>query len=136
MSEQDLIISSLDIAADKGVDITPLVYARYFQNCPESEQLMEDADPHARGKMLEEVMRLLMLEDILAEESYLVFETKTHEQSYHVMRHMYASLLNAVLEVVKGEVGKDWNEAFEQAWRGRVTSLLKAIENHSPCHGG
>lgn len=132
MSEQNLIIASLDIIADKDIDIFPLVYGHYYQECPESEALMLDASAQAKGKMLEEVMRLLMSDDLSVEESYLGFEIKYHEDAYRVHQSMYVSLLNAVVSAIKEALGESWNENFNNAWEKRIASLLQAIKNNAP----
>jgi hypothetical protein len=132
VSTQDLIISSLEIAAERSGDITPAVYDIYFENSPGSRELMAHVDHLVRGKMLEEVMRLLMVEDMAVEDQYLTFEMKTHEESYSVIESMYASLLQAVWQVVREGTGEEWNAAYETAWQERVASLHDEIKNHSP----
>ena len=134
MSTQDLIISSLEIAAERSGDITSVVYDLYYQNSPGSQELMAHIDHLVQGRMMEEVMRLLMVEDTSVEDQYLTFEMKTHEEAYNVVESMYGSLLEAVWQIVREAVGEDWNENYENAWRERVTLLLDEIKNHSPAH--
>ena len=132
MSTQDSIMASLEIVAEKCGDINPAVYERYFQKSPGSEELMSHIDHLVRGKMMEEVMRLLMLEDTVAEDEYLSFEMKTHEQAYSVVQSMYASLLTSVWEIIREGVADDWTEEFENAWQERIASLSEALKNHMP----
>ena len=93
---------------------------------------MSHIDHLVRGKMMEEVMRLLMLEDTVAEDEYLSFEMKTHEQAYSVIQSMYASLLTSVWEIVREGIANDWTEQFENAWQERIDSLSEALQNHLP----
>ena len=132
MSTQDLIMASLEIAAEKCGDINTAVYDRYFQKSPGSEELMSHIDHLVRGKMMEEVMRLLMLEDTAEEDEYLSFEMKTHEQAYSVIQSMYASLLTSIWEIVREGVADDWTEDFEGAWQERIATLSEALQNHLP----
>lgn len=132
MSTQDLIISSLEMVAERSGDINPMIYGLYFQNSPGSEELMAHIDHLVQGKMMEEVMRLLMVEDISLEDQYLTFEMKTHEEAYNVIESMYDGLLSAVWQIVREGVGEDWNEHYENAWKERVASLLDEIKRHSP----
>jgi len=132
MAIQDQIIASLEIAAEKCGDITPAVYERYFEKSPDSKNLMAHIDHLVRGKMMEEVMRLLMEEDYSSEDEYLFFEMKTHEQAYSVIKAMYGSLLIAVWEVLREGVGEDWNEDFESAWQERIQALVQVLESHCP----
>jgi hypothetical protein len=132
MSTQDSIMASLEIVAEKCGDINTAVYERYFQKSPGSEELMSHIDHLVRGKMMEEVMRLLMLEDTAAEDEYLSFEMKTHEQAYSVIQSMYTSLLTSVWEIVREGVADDWTKEFEDAWQERIASLSEALQNHMP----
>jgi hemoglobin-like flavoprotein len=132
MTTQDQIMASLEIVAENSGDINPAVYKRYFQMSPGSEALMAHIDDLVRGKMMEEVMRLLMLEDTCSEDEYLTFEMKTHAESYSVIKEMYKSILTAVWEVVREGLGDEWSDEFENAWRTRIESLLEAINNHIP----
>ena len=132
MSTQDSIMASLEIVAEKCGDINTAVYERYFQKSPGSEELMSHIDHLVRGKMMEEVMRLLMLEDTVAEDEYLSFEMKTHEQAYSVIQSMYTSLLTSVWEIVREGVAADWTKEFENAWQERIASLSEALQNHMP----
>ncbi len=132
MSTQELIMTTLEIAAEKCGDINAAVYERYFQKSPGSEELMTHIDHLVRGKMMEEVMRLIMLEDTSAEDEYLIFEMKTHEEAYSVIQDMYGALLTAIWEIIREGIGDQWTEEFEGAWEERVTALLIAIRSHSP----
>jgi hypothetical protein len=134
MSVQDQIIASLEIAAEKCGDITPAVYERYFQKSPGAEELMVQIDHLVRGKMMEEIMRLLMTEDYSAEDEYLTFEMKTHEQAYSVIRSMYENLLLSVREILQEGLADEWTDAFGAAWDNRIQALELAIEHHSPSH--
>lgn len=131
MNTNDLILSSLEIASEKAGDITDPVYQHYFAACPESKELMWHLDKLVQGKMLEEVLRLLMLEEYTPESGYLNFEVRTHQQSYSVLGYMYDNLLNSILKAVKEAVDKDWSPEFEAAWQRRIDSLLKAIKAHT-----
>ena len=132
MSTQDQIINSLELAAEKCGDITPAVYVRYFEKSPGSEELMIQIDHRVRGKMMEEVMRLLMTDDYAAEDEYLTFEMKTHEEGYTVIQSMYDSLLEAVWEILKEGLGDEWTDDMENAWSERIQALQLAIAEHSP----
>ncbi len=132
MSTQDLMMASLEIVAEKCGDINAAVYERYFQKSPGSEELMSHIDHLVRGKMMEEVMRLLMLEDTSAEDEYLSFEMKTHEQAYSVTHSMYGSLLTSIWEIVREGVAEDWTDDFENAWQERIAALADAFQHHLP----
>lgn len=131
MNTNDLILSSLEMVAEKKGDITAPVYQHYFNKCPESKELMWHIDHLVQGKMLDEVLRLIMIEDPQSEKSYLNFEVRTHQQSYGVQSYMYLNLFDSVKEAVMEALAEDWNADFESAWKTRINSLLEAIKLHT-----
>ena len=101
MSEE--IMHSLELAAGKSDDLSPDVYSRYFARCAGSEALMSHVDNLVRGKMLNEVMRLMMEPTLDTESTYLDFEVgrlaverRLHHQAHHLVQHLAA---NAVVDM-------------------------------------
>lgn len=123
----DPVTRSLEIAAANAGDITEDVYRRYFAACPGSEALMSHIDHLVRGKMLEEVFRLIMLDDYAGEQQYLDFEVANHKHAYSVEPHMYGNLLQALQDAVRDAVGEDWTRGYEAAWNARRERLLAEI---------
>lgn len=124
---EDLVYQSLEMIAEKGVDITQAVYENYFSSSPESEQLMSHMDPLAMGKMMEEILRLIMIEDFTEEDGYLNWEVENHEMAYNVEPDMYDPLFTALIETVKGTMGESWNADYEAAWITRTNTLKQEI---------
>lgn len=127
MGAEDPIIESLELAAESAGDITAPVYERYYGACPAAGELMSHVDQHMQGRMMDEVLRLLMVDDVDAEQAYLNFEVDNHS-GYRVESDMYPDLLDAVHSVVRDAVGKRWTDAFEHAWAERIRSLLGEID--------
>ncbi|MEX0942670.1 MAG: globin [Pseudomonadales bacterium] len=125
---EDPLITSLEVAAENAGDISEEVYKRYFARCPGSEALMSHIDHLVRGKMLNEVFRLVMLPDFTAEQQYLDFEVKNHKLAYSVEPHMYRNLLSALRDVVREASGEAWDDATERAWQARIDTLIAEIE--------
>ena len=123
----DPILESLEQTAEVLGDITAVVYERYYRACPEAEALMAHVDQHMQGRMLDEVIRLLMTEDVCDEDGYLDFEVDNH-RGYNVEPSMYPGLLRAVEDVVREGVGENWARPIEDAWQARIAALLDAIE--------
>jgi hypothetical protein len=123
----DLVCESLELAAAAAGDISAAIYADYFARCPGSEALMSHIDHIVRGKMLEEVFRLLMIQDYAGEEGYLNFEMRNHRLAYSVEAHMYANLLDAILATVRTAAADAWTPAFEAAWEKRLADLTAEI---------
>ena len=61
MVDSDLITRTLELAGERGGDITPRVYARLFSDYPEMEALfVRDRDGSVRGEMLARVFEALL----------------------------------------------------------------------------
>lgn len=125
-----LLLDSLELAADRLGDIAPAVYRQYYQGCPSAAELMAHVDEHMQGRMLDEVLRLLMVEDVAAEAGYLDFEVDNH-RAYNVDLLMYPDLFRAVQTVVRDGLGEAWTDAFESAWEARIGDLLREIESRA-----
>jgi hemoglobin-like flavoprotein len=123
----DLIEQSLELAGERAGDITEPVYEAYFARCPGSRELMKLTDQYMRGRMLESVLVLLMVGSAQEQRDYIRFEAKSH-LSYGVLPHMYANLLGAVRDTVRGALGADWTPAIEAAWSARLDAILGEIE--------
>jgi hypothetical protein len=122
----DLILSTLERAADKAGDITSDVYLRWYSRCPEAERVMAHVDEHMQGRMLAEVLRLVMTPEPSAERSYLAFETRSHT-AYGVTPSMYGPLLVALRDTVRAALDDQWTAAADAAWTQRVDALLREI---------
>ena len=102
---------------------------KYFQKCPDSESLMTHIDELVRGKMMDEVYRLMMVDNYGDEESYLNWEVDNHEMAYSVEPHMYEALFDALIETIKDCLGDAWNPAYEAQWFARTDNLREEIIN-------
>ena len=124
---EDPVHRSLELAAESAGDLTPLVYEKYFSRCAGSAELMSHIDDIVRGRMLQEVVRLVMLPDYRDEQRYLDFEVTNHRTAYSVEPHMYGNLLSALRDTVKQVIDERWNDHFDAAWNERMEALLCEI---------
>lgn len=122
------ILAAMELVAEKAGDISPAIFARYFERCGESKALMEHMDEYMLGRMMDQVLLLLMEsgEEELA--SYITFETASH-RSYGVQPHMYESLMCSVQDVIGSELGDAFTEDMRNAFQGRIDYLLRAISS-------
>lgn len=122
----DLVVSSLEVAAERGGDIAPAVYAAYFKRCPESADVMRLVDVYMRGRMLDSVLQLVLADDIAEQVGYLRYETRNH-LSYGALPHMYESLLLGLQDTVQALLGSDWTATMAAAWDTRLSEILREI---------
>ena len=120
------ILSAMETLAEKAGDVTPAIFRRYFERCQESRALMDHMDEHMLGRMMDQVLLLIMEsgEEELA--SYLNFETANH-RSYGVEAHMYGSLLHSVQDVIAETLGDDLTPSMARALKARIDYLLGAL---------
>jgi hypothetical protein len=123
----EAIVESLELVAERRGDITADVMQIYHQRCTASAALMEHMDEYMVGRMMDQVLLLLMEDGRQELENYLKFETANHE-SYGVELHMYDSLLSSVRDCVADVLGDDFDPGMQAAWQARIKTLLEAIE--------
>lgn len=120
------IITAMELAAEAAGDITGAVFDRYFARCSDSRALMEHMDEHMLGRMMEQVILLLMESGEEELESYIEFETASH-RAYGVKPHMYESLMLAVQDVISQALGDAFTEDMALALQSRIDFLLREI---------
>ena len=125
---QEIIEDSLMRVAETSGDISPLVYERFYKASAVSEGLMSHIDDLARGKMMEEIIRLLLVEDMSAEAEYLDFEVKTHREAYSVTEDMYEPLMQAVLSAIR-EGDDQWTDEVDAAWQQRISAVMNSFRS-------
>lgn len=125
---ENLVYRSFEIVSESGDDITPAVYDKFFARCPESKALMSHIDDIVRGKMMDEVYRILLADDFSDDQAYLDWEVRNHEDAYSVEVKMYGVLLDALAETVQEKMGADWNADYERAWTNKNATLMQEIE--------
>jgi hemoglobin-like flavoprotein len=121
----ETIEASLELAAERGGDLTPLVYRRLFERCPEMAALFwRDRNDSIKGEMLARVFEAIL--DFVGERRYaarlIQCEVITHE-GYDVPRDVFAQFFGIVAEVVRELCAADWTEAMEAAWRRTLADL-------------
>ena len=104
--------------------ISQEVYERFSKEMPESNARIEHMDNNMKGRMLEQIFKLLLDE---TEEGYLDFETQMHK-SYGANVALYSALLLAIKETVRDVTGKSWSEEKEMAWNGVIEKIVNDIE--------
>lgn len=114
-----LVTQSLEIAAERGGDLTSAVYARLFHERPDLEPLfVMDTNGAVRGEMLSRVFDAIL--DFVGERAYahnLIHAEATNHEGYNVPRDAFALFFRIVADVVREACGEDWTAAMTEAWR-------------------
>jgi hemoglobin-like flavoprotein len=124
----ELIAESLALLSESDADIYSRVYEHFFRMNPGAEDLMTHMDELTLGRMLDEVTRLLMVDDLGAESTYVAFEYNNHKTAYSVQSSMYRQLFDAFAIAVKEIVGGAWRPEFDEAWVSRAKELEQAFD--------
>lgn len=125
MFDADLITRSLDLAAERCADPTPLVYRRLFADHPEMEPLfVRDTDGSVKGEMLARVLEAIV--DFIDRRAYaatlIQCEVVTHE-GYGVPPEVFGVFFVTVADTLRDLLGADWTAPTAAAWRGLLTQL-------------
>ena len=128
--EQELIERVLECAAEDDPGLNETIYKNFYEAMPDAEQLMSHVDEGTRGKMVAEIYRLLLAEDVAASDGdYLMFETKTHANSYFVLPEMYNVLSDVFLQTLRLSAAREWSPTVEAAVSRRLNAMTTAISS-------
>jgi len=121
----DAITASLEIAAERGGDLTPRVYRVLFAREPQLAQLFSrDTDGAIKGEMLMKVIEAIL--DFIGERRYadhLIEAEAMNHEGFAVPRAVFATFFGVVAEVVKEACGHHWTGAMDDAWRRTLADL-------------
>ncbi|WP_135210933.1 globin [Vitreimonas flagellata] len=121
-----LITQSLEIASERGGDLTSAVYARLFQERPDLEPLfVMDTNGAVRGEMLSRVFDAIL--DFIGPCAYahnLIHAEATTHDGYNVPRETFTLFFTTVADTIKEACGDAWGVDTEHAW----SRLLEEID--------
>ena len=121
----ELIEESLELAAERCEDLTPLVYARLFREHPEMEaNFWRDKNGAIKGEMLARVFEAIL--DFIGERRYahhlIQCEVVTHA-GYDVPPEVFATFFGTVRATLQEVVGGAWRPDIDAAWRELLADL-------------
>jgi hemoglobin-like flavoprotein len=121
----DAIEASLRVAAERGGDLTPRVYALLFEREPELVSLFwRDTDGAIRGEMLMKVIETIL--DFIGARRYadhLIHAEAANHGGYGVPAATFATFFGILAEVVRESCGSRWTEGMEIAWSRMLADL-------------
>ena len=121
----DLIVESLELAAERCEDLTPLVYARLFREQPQMEALFwRDTNGQIKGEMLARVIEAILdfVGDRLYASHLIQCEVVTHA-GYDVPPEVFGVFFGVVAAPLRELLGEAWTAEFEDAWTGLLADL-------------
>ena len=126
MQGAEFIEQSLELAAERCEDLTPLVYARLFAEHPQMEALFwRDTGGLVKGEMLSRVIEAIL--DFIGQRHYahhlIQCEVVPHA-GYDVPPDVFEVFFGVVARTLRDVVGEDWTPAIDAAW----TTLLADLD--------
>ena len=128
MTLDDPVVVSLERLAEAAGDVSREIYERFAAGQPESAALMRHMDDYMVGRMMQDVLVLLMTPPDEIDPHYLSFEVGSH-RAYGVSTEMFPPLLEAVRDTLREHLGGEWSNALEHAWNERIEEVGAAIES-------
>jgi len=127
MTAEDPIYNSLERLAEQHDDVTALLHERFAARAPESAALMTHMDEHMLGRMMSDLLALVMTPTEEIDAGYLGFEVQSH-RAYGVTPEMFPPLLEVVRDAAREASGEAWTTDTEAAWRQRIQDVCTAID--------
>jgi hemoglobin-like flavoprotein len=120
-----LVVSSLELCAQRCADMTPLVYRRLFANHPDMRPLFaRDTNDAVKGEMLARVFEIIL--DFVTDRAYaarlIQCEVITHA-GYDVPPDVFGTFFDTVAETVREVLGDEWSNELAAAWRTTLADL-------------
>ena len=121
----ELIVGSLELAAERCDDLTPLVYARLFAEQPQMRALFwRDTNGAIKGEMLARVIEAIL--DFVGERRYashlIQCEVVTHA-GYDVPPDVFQTFFPVVAATLREVLGEAWSGEINLAWEGLLADL-------------
>jgi hemoglobin-like flavoprotein len=125
MDRAALIEQSLELAAERCPDLTPLVYDRLFAQQPQMRALFwRDTNGAIKGEMLARVFEAIL--DFIGPRLYahhlVQCEVVTHA-GYDVPPDVFCTFFPVVAETLREAVGEAWTPQIGQAWESLLADL-------------
>jgi len=121
--DREVLHACFERLANTNMDITSAVYAKLNARIPAANQHMDYMDNRMKGRMLDQVYKLLLEE---VDQDYLAFETKMHK-GYGADTTLYRGLLLAVKEAVSDALAELWSKEDDSAWDRSIERIVSEI---------
>ncbi len=131
MTASDPIVESLELAAERCEDLTPLVYEQLFRVRPETRALFR-TDPK---DLIKRSMLQLALDAILdfagerkASHRLIFCEVQSHD-AYGTPPELFGVFFAVIADTVRDLLGDAWSPQIDAAWRELRTELDRYVDD-------
>jgi hypothetical protein len=124
----DPIAQSLDLVAERAGDPAAAIYARLFDEFPQTEErFCRDVSGAIRAEMLAMVFDCLM-DPGGPYQANLVRAERVNHDGFGTPNAEFNRFFWIVMETCRDLLGPDWTPAFEAAWTARIQSVEAATQ--------
>lgn len=121
----ELIVRSIELAAERCDDLTPRVFARLFALCPEMQAMFrKEAKDLVKGEMLAQTLQVIL--DFTGERRYGAHMIQCEVQSHHaygVPPETFDVFFGVVRDTIRDLLGPDWSQEMARAWEDLLDEL-------------
>jgi len=130
MTDINLITYSLELAAERCEDLTPLVYDRLFRERPETRGLFRtEGSTLVKGSMLELALDAIL--DFAGERKAafrMIFcEVQSHA-AYGTSPELFNVFFAVIGDTVRDLIGAQWTDEIDRAWRTLLSELDRYVK--------
>jgi hemoglobin-like flavoprotein len=129
--EGDPIVASLELAAERCDDLTPLVYTELFRVRPETRALFRtDPKDLIKGSMLQ--LSLDAILDFAGERKAahrLIFAEVQSHDAYGTSPELFNVFFKVIGDVVRDLLSSDWTPTMDAAWRKLQADLDQYVSD-------
>ncbi len=125
----ELVMQSLELAAERCEDLTPLVYERLFTEQPDMRALFwRDANHAVKGEMLAQAIEAVL--DMIGGGRYgarmLQNEVVTHA-GYDVPPAVFRTFFSVVVAALADLLQGDWTPDMAAQWQGLLSYMDEVV---------
>jgi len=124
-----LIQRSFELTAERGEDLTPLVYRRLFREHPEAEPMFRrEANDLVKGSMLALTIDAIMdfAGDRTGNFRMIQCEVQSHD-AYGTPRELFGKFFGVIADTIREILGSDWSPEIDEAWRKLLGELDRVV---------
>ncbi len=123
----NLIQHSLELAAARCDDLTPLVYRRLHRAYPETRAMFRsEGSELVKGSMLAFTIEAML--DFAGERSgrfrLITSELDSHE-AYGTPRDLFIAFFGVIADSVRDLLGAEWTDEIETAWKALLAEIAR-----------
>ena len=128
-SDSDWIQNTLEMAAERVSDLSPMVYQRFFAAHPEATELFgNDEGNMIKGHMLNGILFAIMEQAEGSRQPHSASYWASDHVAFGVSMPMVASMFSALIDSLAHCLGEDWHALMALAWRRQIDLMLPHIE--------